>query len=133
MHSTLLHDLWLVECMNMETWIYRASGKFICRFLLWRRSVSEVPILLKGQLYLHTSSLLYGIVAHLCLTLCDPMDCSPPGSSVHGIIQARVLERDVAQSCLTLCDPMDCSPPGSSVHAVFPGQMGLRKHQYEQS
>ena len=26
------------------------------------------------------------------LTLCDPMDCSPPGSSVHGIIQARVLE-----------------------------------------
>ena len=29
---------------------------------------------------------------HLCLTLCDPMDCSPPGSSVHGILQARTLE-----------------------------------------
>ena len=28
----------------------------------------------------------------LCLTLCDPMDCSPPGSSVHGIFQARILE-----------------------------------------
>ena len=27
-----------------------------------------------------------------CLTLSDPMDCSPPGSSVHGIFQARVLE-----------------------------------------
>ena len=27
-----------------------------------------------------------------CLTLSDPMDCSPPGSSVHGILQARVLE-----------------------------------------
>ena len=27
-----------------------------------------------------------------CLTLCDPMDSSPPGSSVHGIFQARVLE-----------------------------------------
>ena len=27
-----------------------------------------------------------------CLTLCDPMDCSPPGSSVHGILQARILE-----------------------------------------
>ena len=27
-----------------------------------------------------------------CPTLCDPMDCSPPGSSVHGILQARVLE-----------------------------------------
>ena len=27
-----------------------------------------------------------------CLTLCDSMDCSPPGSSVHGILQARILE-----------------------------------------
>ena len=31
-------------------------------------------------------------VAQLYLTLSDPMDCSPPGSSVHGILQARVLE-----------------------------------------
>ena len=29
---------------------------------------------------------------HLCLSLCNPMDCSLPGSSVHGILQARVLE-----------------------------------------
>ena len=29
---------------------------------------------------------------HSCLTLCDPMDCSPPSSSVHGILQARILE-----------------------------------------
>ena len=27
-----------------------------------------------------------------CLTLCDPMDCTPPGSSVHGLLQASVLE-----------------------------------------
>ena len=27
-----------------------------------------------------------------CLTLCDPTDCSRPGSSVHGILQARILE-----------------------------------------
>ena len=31
-------------------------------------------------------------VAQSCLTLCDPMDCSPPGSSVQGILQARILE-----------------------------------------
>ena len=31
-------------------------------------------------------------VAQLCMTLCDPMDCSLPGSSVHGIFQARILE-----------------------------------------
>ena len=33
-------------------------------------------------------------VAQSCLTLSDPMDCSLPGSSVHGIFQARVLQGD---------------------------------------
>ena len=68
-----------------------------------------------------------------CPTLCDPIDGSPPGSPILGILQARTLEwvaisfsnawkwseREVAQSCPTLCDPMDCSPPGSSVHGTF--------------
>ena len=31
-------------------------------------------------------------VAQSCPTLCDPVDCSPPGSTVHGILQARILE-----------------------------------------
>ena len=34
----------------------------------------------------------WGEVAQSCPTLCDPMDGSPPGSSIHGIFQARVLE-----------------------------------------
>ena len=32
------------------------------------------------------------VVAQSCPTLCDPMDYSPPGSTVHGILQARILE-----------------------------------------
>ena len=32
------------------------------------------------------------LVTQSCLTLCNPMNCSPPGSSVHGILQARILE-----------------------------------------
>ena len=32
------------------------------------------------------------LVTQLCLTLCDSMDYSPPGSCVHGILQARILE-----------------------------------------
>ena len=32
------------------------------------------------------------LVAQLCLTLYNPMDCSPPGSSVQGIFQAKILE-----------------------------------------
>ena len=43
-------------------------------------------------------------VAQLCLTLSDHMDCSLPGSSVHGIFQARVLEWSAtAFSNMTLC------------------------------
>ena len=32
------------------------------------------------------------LVAQSCLTLCDPMDCSQPGSSLHGILQAGILK-----------------------------------------
>ena len=65
------------------------------------------------------------------VTLCDPMDSSPLGSSVHKILQARILEwvaisfsnacmhAKSLQSCPTLCNPMDSSPPGSSVHKIL--------------
>ena len=72
----------------------------------------------------------------LCSTLCNPIDGSPPGSPIPGILQARTLEwvaisfsnawkwkvkseSEVTQLCLTLSDPMDCSLPGSSIHAIF--------------
>ena len=57
--------------------------------LLWCRlssGVSADPLSLITCLCARTRS-----VAQ-CLTLCDHMDCSPPGSSVHGILQARMLE-----------------------------------------
>ena len=42
-----------------------------------------------SKIYLTEVSVL---VAPSCPILCDPLDCSPPGSSVHGILQARILE-----------------------------------------
>ena len=39
-----------------------------------------------------TGSICVCVCAHACLTLCSPMNCSPPGSSVHGIFRARILE-----------------------------------------
>ena len=42
-----------------------------------------------------------------CLTLCDPMDCSPPGSSVHGILQARILEWVAMPSSRGTSQPRD--------------------------
>ncbi|CAI9163930.1 unnamed protein product [Rangifer tarandus platyrhynchus] len=44
--------------------------------------------------------------AQVCLTLCDPVNCSPPGSSVHGILQARILEWAATPSS------RGSSPPG---------------------
>ena len=42
-----------------------------------------------------------------CLTLCDPMDCRPPGSSVYGILQARILEWVVISSSRGSSRPRD--------------------------
>ena len=46
------------------------------------------------------------LVAQSCPSLCDLMDCSPPGSSVHGILQARILE------WLPFPSPGDLPDPG---------------------
>ena len=46
-------------------------------------------------------------VLQLCMTLWDPVDCSPPGSSVHGILQARILEWVVFSSSMRSFQPRD--------------------------
>ena len=46
------------------------------------------------------------------LTLCDPMDCSPPGSSVHGILQARILEWVAISFSRGSSQPRDLHNPG---------------------
>ena len=68
---------------------------------------------------------------HSCLTLCNPIDGSPPGSSVPVILQARTLEwvaisfsnarmrAKSLQSCPTLCNPTDDSPPGSAIPVIL--------------
>ena len=45
--------------------------------------------------------------AQLCLTLCDPMDCNLPGSFVHGIFQARILEWVAVSSSRGSSQPRD--------------------------
>ena len=70
------------------------------------------------------------LVTQSCPTLCDSVDCSPPGSSVHGFLQAKILEwvaicyamlcyAKSLQSCPTLSNPMDCSLPSSSIRGIF--------------
>ena len=47
------------------------------------------------------------LIIHLCPTVCDPTDCSPPGSSVHGILQARTLEWAAIPFSRGSSQPMD--------------------------
>ena len=64
----------------------------------WKRSVF-IPIPKKDNVNVQTTAQLHlfymlaseSEVAQLCQTLCDTVDCSPPGSSIHGILQTRVL------------------------------------------
>ena len=67
-----------------------------------------------------------------CLTLCNPVDCSPPGSSVYGILQARILEwvatsssrgsswpRDWTSSSCIADEFFTAEPPGKHMSRVF--------------
>ena len=66
--------LWSANCKHKE--------ETDLRFHMWSLYPSH-PIIYSS---VHAKSL------QSCLTLCDPVDCSPPGSSIQGILQARILE-----------------------------------------
>jgi len=59
------------------------------------------------------------LVTQSCLTLCDPMDCSPPGSSVHGILQARILEWVAMPSSRGSSQPKDRTQVSRIVGGFF--------------
>ena len=70
-----------------QLWLYDGNGFFDLLFL------AVVTIIIHNGLLQRTLPLhMHVLVAQLWLMLCDPMDCSPPESSVHGILQARILE-----------------------------------------
>ena len=88
----------------------------------------------------------------LCQTLCDSMDCSLPGSSVHGILQARILEWVAMPSSRGSSQPRDgtqvsyiylhwqvgslpLAPPGKPrymyTHNLFPGGVSGKEPAYQ--
>ena len=64
------------------------------------------------------------LLAQLCPTLCDPMDCSPPGSSVHGISEARILE------CVAIAFSGDLPDPG--IEPASPALVCVRAKSHRQ-
>ena len=89
---------------------------------MWKRKKEVVELILLLLLSLQS-----------CPTLCDPIDGSPPGYPVPGILQARTLEwvaisfskawkwkvKVKSLSRVRLSGPIDCSLPGSSAHGIF--------------
>ena len=82
--------IWATREAQLCTWGRCIGGK-------WARKLSSVKFwfswcgILNPLLYL-ASGWKWKWVAQSCPTICDPMDCNPPGSFVHGILQARILE-----------------------------------------
>ena len=97
----------------------------------FKASKDRLMFLLGSYVAVNFKSLSAAKSLQLYLTLCDPIDGSPPGSPSLGFSRQEhwsglpfpspmhESESEVAQSCPTLRDLMDCSPPGSSVHGIF--------------
>ena len=72
------------------------------------------------------------LVAQLCLTLCDPTDYSLPGSSVHGILQASILEWVLFPSPGNLPNPwIEHGSPtlqADSLPSESPGKPTIKRH-----
>ena len=116
-------DSWMAS-LTQWTWVWASSGSW------WWMGKPGVLQSMGLQRVRHNwvtelSLMKYeSEVAQLCPTLCDPMDCSPPGSSIHGILWARILEwvaisfsrgsswpRDQTQVALQ-ADTLTSEPPG---------------------
>ena len=100
---------WLeLRCEPRFTWLWTLQS-FMCIILAtegWKESALDLLSLLflantrqssfsytGGEAVVQIDLLMSCLLrCFSCLTLCNPMDCSPPGSSVHGILQARTLE-----------------------------------------
>ena len=120
------------------TWSWKTSKRSNAETLYQGKGQGTLWVWLKTQ---HHLGLLHdcdhGAAAAKSLqsypTLCGPIDGSPPGSPVPGIVQARTLEwvaisfssawkwkvKVKSLSCVQLSDPMDCSLAGSSVCGIF--------------
>ena len=101
-----------------------------CKQTMYKRKCNHLQTRTGGPI---TQTMLLLLSRFTRIRLCDPTEGSPTGSTIPGILQARILEwvaisfsnawkwkvKVKVKSCPTPRDPMDCSPPGSSIHGIF--------------
>ena len=87
----LLNILWCFSSLNLCSYFSAYFHWVACAHQAWGSPEYMLRVII-APVTLHIECVCV-LVAQSCPTLCDCMDCSPPGSSVHGILQARILER----------------------------------------
>ena len=90
------------SCEKQSVYIYIYTHTYIHIY-------THIYIYIYTYIYIHIYICIFVkvLVAQSCLTLCDPMYCSPPGSFVHGILQARILECVAISFSRRLSQPRD--------------------------
>ena len=86
----LIYNVVLVSGVQQNDSLTHTSSLFIFfSIMVYYRILKIVPSVIQQDLVAYP---LYVYQSLRCVQLCDPLDCSPPGSSVQGILQARVPE-----------------------------------------
>ena len=132
---TAFSNRWNVNDEIHKPWIIYPSviSKWLLTFYFLKYHYKKIKLSRIGFYHL-SYACMHAKSLQSCLTLCNPIDSSPPGPPLpwdspgkstgvgcHFLLQCRKVksESEVDQSCLTLSDPMDCSLPGSSIHGFF--------------
>ena len=110
-----LLSLGVVYCTAKANWYYALLSCYKILFtffpLFWYILDTQIWISLNSWPVPYTTLIsICSMQAQLCLTLCSPVDWSPPDSSVHGISQARVLEWVAISSFRRSSQPRDQTP-----------------------
>ena len=92
--------MWKLNQSNPGTHDYQKFPNFLLSFIFLPK-MYLLFLMVLSTVCVHAKSL------QSCLTLCDPMDCNPPSSSVHGILQAKILEWVVVPSSRGSSQPKD--------------------------
>ena len=124
-----------IQCITFGIWFLSLS-LVIWGFLLWHACLSAVCFFLllnsSPEPWFLISEAVLCLVAQSCLSLCDPMDCSPPGSSVHGISQARIQEWVAIPSSRGLPNPgIKPKSPSLQVDSLPPEPPGKPRNAEE--
>ena len=89
--------------------------------LVWLLLSTRLSAKWKGDCVPYSPFCVHAKLLQSCPTLCDPMDCSPPGSSIHGILQARILE------WVAIPFSRGSSPPRDQTHISYVNGIGFGK------